>query len=134
MSNPQLPFGLQADQLKAGAVRNMTSDKLATFSVGGMKKTPFQKHKAALAAKRREQEAQAAAELAKWEEDCDSSAADRPKQFVKGETIQQGQAGGSSSRQVSERRRVAAENLARAETEAVKAASRWRRLRTCTKA
>ena len=46
--------------------------------------------------KRREQEAQAAAELAKWEEDFDSSAADRPKQFVKGETIQQGQAGGSS--------------------------------------
>jgi len=98
MSNPQLPFGLQADQLKAGAVRNMTSDKLATFSVGGMKKTPFQKHKEALEAKRREQEAQAAAELAKWEEDFDSSAADRPKQFVKGETIQQGQAGGSSSR------------------------------------
>ena len=57
MSNPQLPFGLQADQLKAGAVRNMTSDKLATFSVGGMKKTPFQKHKEALEAKRREQEA-----------------------------------------------------------------------------
>ena len=60
-----------------------------------MKKTPFQKHKEALEAKRREQEAQAAAELAKWEEDFDSSAADRPKQFVKGETIQQGQAGGS---------------------------------------
>ena len=46
-----LPYGLTPEALKPGAVRSMTSDKLATFSLGGTKKTPFQKHKEALEAK-----------------------------------------------------------------------------------
>ena len=61
-----LPFGLKPDTIKPGAVRSMTSDKLATFSLGGTKKTPFQKHKEALEAKRKKEEEQTAAEYAQW--------------------------------------------------------------------
>ena len=35
-----LPYGLET--IKPGAVRSMTTDKLASFSVGGTKKTAFQ--------------------------------------------------------------------------------------------
>ena len=35
-----LPFGLET--IKPGAVRSMTTDKLATFSLGATTKTPFQ--------------------------------------------------------------------------------------------
>ena len=38
----ELPFGLET--IKPGAVRSMTSDKLASFSLGATKKTPFQVH------------------------------------------------------------------------------------------
>ena len=50
----QLPYGLET--IKPGAVRSMTSDKLASFSLGGTKKTPFQKHKEMLEQKRRAEE------------------------------------------------------------------------------
>ena len=97
-----LPFGLKPDTIKPGAVRSMTSDKLATFSLGGTKKTPFQKHKEMLEQKRKMEEDAQAAELAQWQEDFESGG-DRPKQqFVRGGVIQQGNtsssgAAGSSS-------------------------------------
>jgi U2-associated protein SR140 len=49
----QLPYGLDHTSIKPGAVRSMTSDKLASFSLGNSKKTPFQKHKEAKEAKRK---------------------------------------------------------------------------------
>ena len=36
------PFGMTPETIKPGAVRSMTTDKLATFSLGATKKTPFQ--------------------------------------------------------------------------------------------
>ena len=39
-SQSSLPYGL--DTIKPGAVRMMTTDKLASFSLGGTKKTPYQ--------------------------------------------------------------------------------------------
>ena len=90
-----LPFGLTPSTIKPGAVRNMTSDKLATFSLGGTKKTPFQKHKEALEAKRKKEEEQLAAEHAQWISDFEEPSG--TKRFVKGDTINHGNVGGSSS-------------------------------------
>jgi U2-associated protein SR140 len=88
-----LPFGLKPDTIKPGAVRSMTSDKLATFSLGGTKKTPFQKHKEALEAKRKKEEEQTAAEYAQWVSDFEDPGS--TKQFVKGDTINHGNTGSS---------------------------------------
>ena len=90
-----LPFGLTSSTIKPGAVRNMTSDKLATFSLGGTKKTPFQKHKEALEAKRKKEEEQLAAEEAQWISDFQEPGG--TKRFVKGDTINHGNVGASSS-------------------------------------
>jgi len=90
-----LPFGLTPSTIKPGAVRNMTSDKLATFSLGGTKKTPFQKHKEALEAKRKKEEEQLAAEHAQWISDFEEPSG--TKRFVKGDTINHGNVGGGSS-------------------------------------
>ena len=80
----QLPFGMTAETIKPGAVRSMTTDKLATFSLGATKKTPFQKHKEAKEAKRKQQEEAAAAELSQWVEEFEGDD-DQPKQqFVRG--------------------------------------------------
>ena len=87
-----LPFGLTPSTIKPGAVRNMTSDKLATFSLGGTKKTPFQKHKEALEAKRKKEEEQLAAEHAQWISDFEEPSG--TKRFVKGDTINHGNVGG----------------------------------------
>ena len=89
-----LPFGLKPDTIKPGAVRSMTSDKLATFSLGGTKKTPFQKHKEALEAKRKKEEEQLAAEHAQWISDFEEPSG--TKRFVKGDTINHGNVGSSS--------------------------------------
>ena len=89
-----LPFGLTPSTIKPGAVRNMTSDKLATFSLGGTKKTPFQKHKEALEAKRKKEEEQLAAEHAQWISDFEEPSG--TKRFVKGDTINHGMGGSSS--------------------------------------
>ena len=37
---PVLPYGLET--IQPGAVRSLTTDKLASFSLGGTKKTPYQ--------------------------------------------------------------------------------------------
>lgn len=87
------PYGIDPSSIKPGAVRSMTSDKLASFSLGGTKKTPFQKHKEMLEAKRKEQEDATAAEMAKWVEEFEGGG-DQPKQFVRGGVIQQGETGG----------------------------------------
>ena len=89
---PSLPYGLKQQSLQAGAVRNMTSEKLTSFALGGTKKTAFQKHKEALEAKRKMEEDAAAAELAQWQEDFESEASDKPKRFVRGGVIQHGDA------------------------------------------
>ena len=80
-SSSSLPFGLET--IKPGAVRSMTSDKLASFSLGTTKKSAFQKHKEAMEAKRREQEEAAARELSQWEEQF-QSVEEKPKAFVRG--------------------------------------------------
>ena len=94
-ASSQLPYGLET--IKAGALRSMTTDKLASFSLGATKKTPYQvgrprrplpsractrthparapwlwqKLKEAKEAKRREQEEAAQAELNAWVEQFD---------------------------------------------------------------
>ena len=78
-----LPFGLQ--QVKPGAVRNMTTEKLASFSLGASRKTPFQKHLEAKEAKRKQQEEEAAAELSQWVEQFEVPSG-KPK-FVRGGTM-----------------------------------------------
>ena len=78
-----LPFGLQ--QVKPGAVRNMTTEKLASFSLGASRKTPFQKHLEAKEAKRKQQEEEAAAELSQWVEQFEAPSG-KPK-FVRGGTM-----------------------------------------------
>jgi len=125
-SQPSLPYGL--DTIKPGAVRMMTTDKLASFSLGGTKKTPYQvgahapnaahawaeamrkifsrlcarapplqKLKEAKEAKRKEQEAEAQAELNNWVEQFESGDNhDRSKTFVRG-GVQGGDVGRSSS-------------------------------------
>jgi len=60
----------------------MTSDKLASFSLGGTKKTAFEKRKEELAAKRKEQEDALAAEQARFIEEFEGGP-DKPKQFVR---------------------------------------------------
>merc|ERR1719460_2886847 len=70
-----LPYGLET--IKPGAVRMMTNDKLSKFSLGQTKKTPFQRRKEELEAKRKEQEAAAQRELEKFQEEFDSE--DKPK-------------------------------------------------------
>eukprot|EP00310_Coccolithus_braarudii_P021851 CAMPEP_0183345332 /NCGR_PEP_ID=MMETSP0164_2-20130417/10796_1 /TAXON_ID=221442 /ORGANISM="Coccolithus pelagicus ssp braarudi, Strain PLY182g" /LENGTH=471 /DNA_ID=CAMNT_0025516465 /DNA_START=45 /DNA_END=1456 /DNA_ORIENTATION=- len=87
-----LPYGLDTATIKPGAVRSMTTDKLASFSLGGTKKTPFQKHKEALEAKRKAEAEQTAAEYAQWVEDFEGDA-DKPKQFISGGVMGQGNAG-----------------------------------------
>jgi hypothetical protein len=82
----QLPFGLEPGSIKPGAIRSMTTDKLASFSLGGTKKTAFQKRKEELAAKRKEQEDALAAEQARFIEEFEGGP-DKPKRFVRaGET------------------------------------------------
>jgi hypothetical protein len=78
----QLPFGLEPGSIKPGAIRSMTSDKLASFSLGGTKKTAFQKRKEELAAKRKEQEDALAAEQARFIEEFEGGP-DKPKKFVR---------------------------------------------------
>ena len=68
----ELPYGLDPQSIKPGAVRSMTSDKLASFSLGTTKKTPFQKHQEAKAAKRKAEEEAAAAEYAQWVDSFES--------------------------------------------------------------
>jgi len=60
----------------------MTSDKLASFSLGATKKSAFEKRKEELAAKRKEQEDALAAEQARFIEEFEG-AADKPKRFVR---------------------------------------------------
>lgn len=69
----------------------MTTDKLASFSLGGTKKTAFQKRKEELAAKRKEQEDALAAEQARFIEEFEGGP-DKPKRFVRA-----GETGGDSS-------------------------------------
>ena len=99
-----LPYGMDPSELKPGSMRSMTSDKLASFSLGGTKKTAFQKHKEMLEAKRKQQEDATAVEMAKWVEEFEGGG-DNQKQFVRGGVIQQGETAdrsgggaGSSSR------------------------------------
>ena len=84
----QLPYGLDQGSIKPGAVRSMTSDKLASFSLGTTKKTPFQKHQEAKAAKRKAEEEAAKAEMAQWVETFESAGSE--KKFVRGGVIEQG--------------------------------------------
>ena len=84
MDGGQLPFGLDHNTIKPGAVRSMTSDKLASFSLGTTKKTPYQKHKEAKEAKRKNEEEAAAKEYAQWVDSFESG--DGAKKFVRGET------------------------------------------------
>ena len=72
----------------------MTSDKLASFSLGGTKKTAFQKHKEAKEAKRKAEEEAAQAEYAQWVEEFEGG--DKPKAFVRGGVMGGGAGGGSS--------------------------------------
>ena len=90
---PVLPFGVTT--IQAGALRSMTHDKLATFSLGTTKKTAFQKHKEALEAKRKQQELEAQAELSQWVEQFEGS--DKPKAFVRGGVMGGDRGSGSSS-------------------------------------
>eukprot|EP00966_Prymnesium_polylepis_P021738 499696-Prymnesium_polylepis.1 len=87
-SGGQLPYGLEAGAIKPGAVRSMTSDKLASFSLGTTKKTPFQKHQEAKAAKRKAEDEAAKAEMQQWVETFESGS--EPKKFVRGGVIEQG--------------------------------------------
>jgi len=77
-------------------MRSMTTDKLASFSLGGTKKTAFERRKEELAAKRREQEAALAAEHARFVEEFESGPERPTKQFVRG-GVQGGDVGASSS-------------------------------------
>ena len=38
-----LPYDLDPNSIKPGAMRSMTTDKLASFSLGGTKKTAFER-------------------------------------------------------------------------------------------
>ncbi|EOD12424.1 hypothetical protein EMIHUDRAFT_437368, partial [Emiliania huxleyi CCMP1516] len=91
-----LPYDLDPNSIKPGAMRSMTTDKLASFSLGGTKKTAFERRKEELAAKRREQEAALAAEHARFVEEFESGPERPTKQFVRG-GVQGGDVGASSS-------------------------------------
>lgn len=78
-----LPFGLQPQTIKPGAVRSMTSEKLATFSMGATKKTPFQLHKEKMEAKRKAEEEAASKLLSEWTEEFEGDGG-KPKEFVRG--------------------------------------------------
>ena len=75
----------------------MTTDMLASFSLGATKKTAFQKHKEAKEAKRRAEEEAAQAEYAQWVEQFEGDG-DKPKAFVRG-GVMGGDGGGGGRRE-----------------------------------
>lgn len=79
-----LPWGLRADSL---APSSLEKAKTVNFTFGSVKKTPFQKHKEAVEAKKKKEEEETQAVLDEFVQSFSGDSKKEFKSFVKGEKI-----------------------------------------------